>query len=186
MMATEFQKFMIVHFVPHVATDLCSRSEQNLQIVKSQPVHSIMESCYREWTQSNLIIGALQQVLGSRERVGLSWDPVDVVVVQAPWEAARAIATDLQSEIARAFDHATVQAEMGVRPHCLDRISRSRWQNYQAGENEYYKILKHGDKELSCGRLHFLIFLQVYLFLSGSDQSELDISLEVMSRDNII
>ena len=26
---------------------------------------------------------------------------------------------DLQSEIARAFDHATVQAQMGVRPHCL-------------------------------------------------------------------
>ena len=33
MMATEFQKFMIVHFVPHVATDLCSRSEQNLDFI---------------------------------------------------------------------------------------------------------------------------------------------------------
>ena len=29
------------------------------------------------------------------------------------------IDNDLQSEIAGAFDHATVQAEMGVRPHCL-------------------------------------------------------------------
>ena len=29
------------------------------------------------------------------------------------------IDNDLQSEIAGAFDHATVQAQMGVRPHCL-------------------------------------------------------------------
>ena len=29
------------------------------------------------------------------------------------------IDNDLQSEIARAFGHATVQAQMGVRPHCL-------------------------------------------------------------------
>ena len=33
MMTTEFQKFMIVHFVPHVATDLCPRSEQNLDFI---------------------------------------------------------------------------------------------------------------------------------------------------------
>ena len=32
------------------------------------------------------------------------------------------IDNDLQSEIAGAFDHATVQAQMGVRPHCLLRF----------------------------------------------------------------
>ena len=34
-------------------------------------------------------------------------------------EGTMNVDNDLQSDIAGAFDHATVQAQMGVRPHCL-------------------------------------------------------------------
>ena len=42
-------------------------------------------------------------LLRSSERVSLSGNPVDVVVVQASWEAARAIATDLVEGISETY-----------------------------------------------------------------------------------
>ena len=85
-------------------------------------------------------------ILGSSEDVGLSRDPVDVLVVKASREAAGGIATDLEGqtdkvnntkidldcEVAGSFNHAAGEAGASVSSHrlkkgnCL-RIFRFRW-----------------------------------------------------------
>ena len=106
------------------------RSFFDLNPVNCEPVNAVVERGEGERTGTNVIVRALQQVavnfdfnvftmiisiLGSSEDVGLSRDPVDVLVVKASREAAGGFATDLEGQTDKVNNTKTTKSTWTVR-----------------------------------------------------------------------